>query len=663
MVDISHESLMRVWSRLRRWVDEEAESAHQYLRIAAAAEAFQTGQIGLWRDPELQLSLQWREDARPTEAWAGRYDPSYPRAMVFLDQSRDARTREIQRKDRLQRRQLVRARILLAVMCVAAFLILLFGINAWTAKQEAVLRAIEAEQAQQVADTERERAETQRQRAEQERQISDGLRVEAEDARSSAELSEQHAVAQRLEAERQRTLAIAEKRSAEAARSQEAEARQLEEQSRHDAEQARQRAEVERLRAERNLELAEISEAEALRLRSLELAKGLAARTQHLLRTGDAELAALAALQAHRFHTANRGQPHDPTIFTALRASLEGLGAGTETVVAGRRAGQRAAAWSPEGGTIAIGGEDGTIELMQVEGSVLQPVLVLDLGEAVRSLAVSRDVLAATGATGRLGVWSLESARPRPVAPPPLPAPATAVACAPTPGDLALTTTDGGLYLWNPHGSGFTVLLEEPGVRLTSVAFDPSGARLAAGSADGAVRLCAVDGTGATHTLPATADVRSIAFAPDGGRLAAGQQDGVIVLWDLSSETASADRLGGHLSSVNGLGFTADGELLVSASSDATVRVWRMAGAGSESAVLSGHDSWVWDVSLSPDGRRACSVSADRTARVWSLRSDDLADRVCPLVGRSMTRDEWNDLVAVDVEYEPTCAGGSNGGE
>ena len=34
MIDISHESLMRIWVRLKNWVDEEAESINMYLRLA-----------------------------------------------------------------------------------------------------------------------------------------------------------------------------------------------------------------------------------------------------------------------------------------------------------------------------------------------------------------------------------------------------------------------------------------------------------------------------------------------------------------------------------------------------------------------------------------------------------------------------------------------------
>src|SRR5258705_10432427 len=37
VIDISHESLMRVWQRLRHWVEEEAQSARIYGRLAETA--------------------------------------------------------------------------------------------------------------------------------------------------------------------------------------------------------------------------------------------------------------------------------------------------------------------------------------------------------------------------------------------------------------------------------------------------------------------------------------------------------------------------------------------------------------------------------------------------------------------------------------------------
>jgi hypothetical protein len=38
IIDISHESLIRQWNTLNKWVDEEGESVSDYFRLADAAE-------------------------------------------------------------------------------------------------------------------------------------------------------------------------------------------------------------------------------------------------------------------------------------------------------------------------------------------------------------------------------------------------------------------------------------------------------------------------------------------------------------------------------------------------------------------------------------------------------------------------------------------------
>ena len=65
LIDISHESLIRGWSRLRKWVDEEARSANIYRRIADTALLHREDRAGLWHDPDLALALRWREENRP----------------------------------------------------------------------------------------------------------------------------------------------------------------------------------------------------------------------------------------------------------------------------------------------------------------------------------------------------------------------------------------------------------------------------------------------------------------------------------------------------------------------------------------------------------------------------------------------------------------------
>jgi hypothetical protein len=90
VVDISHESLMRVWAALRRWVDEEAESARVYRRLAETAALHQDRQAVLLVQPELQLVAAWAARQQPTTAWAERYRPGFVVAMQFLADSQAA---------------------------------------------------------------------------------------------------------------------------------------------------------------------------------------------------------------------------------------------------------------------------------------------------------------------------------------------------------------------------------------------------------------------------------------------------------------------------------------------------------------------------------------------------------------------------------------------
>ena len=119
VIDISHESLMRVWERLQAWVEEEAASARMYRRLADTAELHEAGQANLWRDPDLQLALDWRDKEKPIPAWAARYHEGFEHAISFLEASvalRDAEAREtaarLQEKEDQQQRALEQAQAL-----------------------------------------------------------------------------------------------------------------------------------------------------------------------------------------------------------------------------------------------------------------------------------------------------------------------------------------------------------------------------------------------------------------------------------------------------------------------------------------------------------------------------------------------------------------------
>ena len=137
IIDLSHESLMRVWTRLATWAKEEQASASIYVRLSQAARWFAEGTAGLWRNPELELGLRWRLENRPSAAWAERYNSSFAEAMEFLDLSekeRDRLSAERERERRKTLRQTQWAAAVLGVLCVVA---LSLAYVAWSEKRRA----------------------------------------------------------------------------------------------------------------------------------------------------------------------------------------------------------------------------------------------------------------------------------------------------------------------------------------------------------------------------------------------------------------------------------------------------------------------------------------------------------------------------------------------
>ncbi len=112
VLDISHESLMRVWHTLRNWVDDEAQSAKIYRRLADTSSLYQDGKAGLYRDPDLQIALSWREETQPNKSWADHYFAGYEEAMTFLDKSHNEAEREDREREEARQREVAQAKAL-----------------------------------------------------------------------------------------------------------------------------------------------------------------------------------------------------------------------------------------------------------------------------------------------------------------------------------------------------------------------------------------------------------------------------------------------------------------------------------------------------------------------------------------------------------------------
>jgi WD40 repeat protein/ABC-type dipeptide/oligopeptide/nickel transport system ATPase component len=180
-IDISHESLIRNWTKLKEWVQEEAQAANAYRRLVESVRLYDAGEAPLLSELEVEYALKWHQDNEPNLAWASRYhthfyertktSPAGPnaeqirkeqdkkifkRAMDFLEESRTMRAQEREDKKKQDRAQLKRTRIAVAVLF--GLTVLCFGllILSYIFRREAEASAVQAmENAKQAQASER----------------------------------------------------------------------------------------------------------------------------------------------------------------------------------------------------------------------------------------------------------------------------------------------------------------------------------------------------------------------------------------------------------------------------------------------------------------------------------------------------------------------------
>ncbi len=105
ILDISHESLIRQWQRLRAWAEAEASSADMYRRLEKTASLWRMNRAGLWDTPDLDFALEWKARERPNAAWALRYGGDFEGAMLFLSNSQKAQKRKLAAEQERTRRR------------------------------------------------------------------------------------------------------------------------------------------------------------------------------------------------------------------------------------------------------------------------------------------------------------------------------------------------------------------------------------------------------------------------------------------------------------------------------------------------------------------------------------------------------------------------------
>ncbi len=644
MLDISHESLMRVWERLRNWVDDESISAKLYMDLAKAAAYFQEGTAGLWRDPELQLALRWKEDTQPTSAWAERYDPTFERAILFLELSKRERDKAIEVQERMQRRSIRINRLISAASTLVAIVLLILGFYGYLQKQN--------------AEAERMKAQKALKEAQQQTQLALEAEKKALHEKAKADLASRDlAIAnQELETKSDEALKAAEearKKEAEALQNYEEAERQkaMAEASRKKAEEQEKAANQQKLEAEKQKHLAQeqtrIAQKSESRSRSLllgEFARTLAERVPALSRQ-DPQFGALTALYVHQLDLSGARGGHQAEIHKAMRKALEGLGLSPDIRFPIFSDSVRALTANRPGNTLymASGTDEGNIFIQNMDMPQTAPQFFQAIESPIRSLAASSDgrFLAVGTLDSQVFLLNLEQNTTNLLSS--SNAAIYAVAFNQQTTMLASADKHGVVTLWDlEHPAHSPHVFKDFGDQVYDLAFAPDNSHLLVGTNAGLYRLSNLNGQNPSLAQLEPGQYRSVAHGA-GAIFAAGSHEGVIKIW----KDGQRSILRGHkVSPINDLAFSPNGLHLASASSDHTIRIWEVHNPEKESIVLSGHDSWVLSIAFDQSGDKIFSGGADRRLRGWTVSIEIMRQSLCKARVRNFTDMEMNDLLS-----------------
>lgn len=274
---------------------------------------------------------------------------------------------------------------------------------------------------------------------------------------------------------------------------------------------------------------------------------------------------------------------------------------------------------TPSAYLLASSGEDGTIKLWSVNKKIIQQLNNIQADEArIKQLTFSPDGSNITAAceNGIVKVFQVTDG--------------SLLNYYPTQGEIndlsyspdgklfATAGANGQIDIWNADGI-WQQTLKGHGGKILSLSFHPDGSILASASTDKTVRIWQVR----QPAFLANGGIYSIAVSPTSPHLfATTGWNGKIMLWRKNPDNSREllFTLPGHESGVTQIQFSPDGKILASASWDKTIKLWRIENR-TLITTLTGHQDGVNSIALGwgEKGYLLASGSEDKTIKLWSI--------------------------------------------
>lgn len=635
-IELPHESLINVWDRLLRWVDEEDESIRMYLKISRASASYQQDKGALLVADELQKAIDWKREQKPTPAWGIQFDPAYERAMVFLNTSEEEYLWSEKRKIILQRRKRILNRSFIAggIVIVAAVTLIIFISQKRNLEPDRQVRTVQEPPDSQLSEPVIDNRQTFEERPAQSRNTRAAVEPrEIEQAVDERNTQDRNAQVLENQAEDNPVANLLTEDEAVA------------EEVLPDPEQ--------------NI----VEQAEPVSIRSREseilitIAKDVA--FQSLGISKDPDLQGLLAYQAYLLNKRQGGDSYDSDIYKGLYESLKKLISPAYNIYPNQRNSIKAIEWLNSSGSILTASSDGSIKILS--GNVANQAAQMTLagtGLNNECLGVSPDERIAAVGTNGGGMVFIELENRGEVIHQNMDQGEVVlfIENLGRSGTFLSAGTDNRILKWNYSNFAPSTLLTLRS-RPLAIAASPNGSRAVIGTGTGRLYSLNVRDTSSLEVVNSfgSNQVRALGFSPGQRYLAAGMLDGTVKILSGDGKRTIVN-LFGPGARVSALEFSPDGRLLVAASNDGNVYMWRADKWDEPPVVFRENNGFVLSLCFSANGNYFYSGSVAYPRMVGRpTDSNRMAENFCSLLGRNLSREEWNQYFGIDIPYEETC--------
>ena len=285
-------------------------------------------------------------------------------------------------------------------------------------------------------------------------------------------------------------------------------------------------------------------------------------------------------------------------------------------------------AFSPDGKIIASGSFDKKLRLWNLQDQVVSPIgSPLSSPQAIRALAFSPDhqIIATGHSDGTIIFFNFQSlkvektfsAHDQII---------SSIVFSPDGSQLMSGSWDNTIRFWDRQGNLISQPLRGHRRFIRSVAYNPDGKTVISGSVDGTVRLWKQKDN-STFEQSQKSAVRSLAVSPDEAMIISGSEDGKVYLWNMREKKLMIPPLEAHKERVTSLAFSPDGMMFVSGSNDKTLQLWDTQGKPIPPAFPEQTD-YVTAVTFSPNSQMIASGTWDGKISLWNLQGQAIFSSV-----------------------------------